>query len=86
MAAPDKLPPELLTRRLRALMIVGSLLGPTFCVFGVLTFVADGWVRWLILALWVVLGALLGLLVARLLRTLAELNAFLPPDGRGPRA
>jgi hypothetical protein len=63
-----------LQQRLRALLIVGSLVVPTFCVFGVLALLADGWVRWLILVLWVVLGALLGLLVARGLKTLDMLN------------
>ncbi len=63
-----------LKQRLRALLIVGSLLGPTFCVFGVLSFLAAGWVRWLILVLWVLMGVLLGLLVARGLKTLEALN------------
>jgi hypothetical protein len=63
-----------LQRRLRALLIVGLLLAPTFCGFPFLAFIAHGWLRWLILVLWVVVGALLGLLVARALRTLEALS------------
>lgn len=63
-----------LQQRLRALFIVGSLLLPTFCVFGVLSFLAVGWTRWLILSIWVILGALLGGLIVRLLNTLTALN------------
>lgn len=65
---------QLLQRRLRALLIVGSFLLPGFCVFPMLGLMASGWVRWLILALWVLVGALLGLLIARLLKTLERLN------------
>jgi hypothetical protein len=74
MAEIEKLPIELLQRRLRALLIVGSLLGPAFCVFGVLVFLAEGWARWVGLCLWLGLGLLLSLWLARLLRTLAALN------------
>jgi hypothetical protein len=74
MAETEKLPTEMLQRRLRAILLVGSLLGPAFCVFGVLSLLAEGWARWVGLVIWVGLGALLGLLVARLLRTLAALD------------
>ncbi|MDP9313952.1 MAG: hypothetical protein M3R24_24255 [Chloroflexota bacterium] len=74
MARPNPLPPEHLRQRLRALLLVGSLLGPAFCVFGLLTLLSAGWVRWLLLALWLALGVLLSLLAGRTLRTLAELQ------------
>ncbi len=74
MSNSDMPAPQLLRQRLRALLIVGSLLGPAFCVFGLLAFLADGWARWLILSLWVVVGALLGLLIARALQTLTALD------------
>ncbi|HEX6290688.1 MAG TPA: hypothetical protein VFZ66_15975 [Herpetosiphonaceae bacterium] len=67
-----------LQRRLRSLLIVGSLLAPTFCVFSLLALMlaSNGttWVIWLLLTLWVVVGALLGLVVARVLTTLRALN------------
>lgn len=74
MAEIKKLPIELLQRRLRALIIVGSMLGPAFCVFGVLAFLADGWVRWVGLSLWAGMGLVMGLWLARLLRTLAAID------------
>ncbi len=74
MGNSDVPPPQLLRQRLRALLIVGSLLAPAFCVFGVLAVLADGWVRWLILSLWIVVGVLLGLLIARAMKTLWALN------------
>lgn len=74
MAAPDSLTSQHLRQRLRALLIVGSLLGPAFCVFGVLAVLADGWIRWLILALWLMLGTLLSLLALRTFKTFAALQ------------
>lgn len=65
---------DFLRRRVRALLIVGSMLLPTFCVFGVLGYIASGWVQWLIMGLWVVVGVLLGLLITRLLRTFEALD------------
>ncbi len=74
MARSNPVLPEHLRHRLRALLIVGSLLGPAFCVFGLLALLSAGWVRWLLLALWIALGVLLSLLAARTLRTLADLQ------------
>ena len=74
MAAPHSLTLQHLRQRLRALLIVGSLLTPAFCVFGFLAVLADGWVRWLILVLWLVLGVLLSLLAMRTLKTLVALQ------------
>ena len=74
MARPNFVPLEHLRQRLRALLIVGSLLGPAFCVFGLLTLLSASWIRWLILALWIALGVLLSLLAVRTVRTLADLQ------------
>jgi hypothetical protein len=63
-----------LRRRLRALLLVGSLLLPAFCVMGWLSFLATDWVRWLILGVWLLISALLSLVVARTLKTLALLD------------
>jgi chromate transport protein ChrA len=68
-----------LQQRLRALLIVASLLAPTFCVFGMLALLvasgsSSGWVLWLLLALWVIAGALLGIVIARILKTLRAIN------------
>lgn len=63
-----------LRRRLRALLIVGSLLLPAFCVMGWLTFLATDWVRWLIMAVWLIISGLLSWVVARTLKTLASLD------------
>lgn len=83
MATPHSLPPQHLRQRLRALLIVGSLLGPAFCVFGVLALLSDGWVRWLVLALWLVLGGLLTVIAVRALKTLADLQDAASQDPPG---
>ncbi|HEY0737125.1 MAG TPA: hypothetical protein VGD69_19570 [Herpetosiphonaceae bacterium] len=68
-----------LRQRLRALLIVVSLLAPTFCVFGMLALLlaseSTGWVLWLLLGLWLIAGALLGLVVSRILQTLRAIDA-----------
>lgn len=73
MTAPPPSPPDL-RRRLSALLLVGSLLLPAFCAMGLLTFLAAGWVRWVILSVWLLISVLLSLVVARTLNTLVALN------------
>lgn len=73
MTAPQPRNQLILRRRLRALLIVGSLLLPAFCVMAWLTFLATDWVRWLILGVWLVISVLLSLVVTRTLKTLAAL-------------
>lgn len=73
MTAPRSRPPDL-RRRLSSLLVVGSLLLPAFCVMGMLTFLAAGWARWVILGVWLLISVLLSLVVARTLRTLHALN------------
>lgn len=67
-----------LQQRLRALLIVVSLLAPTFCVFGMLALLvaanSTSQVLWLLLGLWLVAGALLGVVVWRILQTLRAIN------------
>lgn len=66
---------EQLQRRFRALLIIGLLLAPTFCAFPALAVIAQGWLRWLILGMWVLVGAVLGLVITRGLKTLDLLGA-----------
>jgi fatty acid desaturase len=67
-----------LRQRLKALLIVGSVLLPTFCaVGGIVLLVARREISpilWVLFGVWVVLGTLLGVLVLRLLRTFDALG------------
>lgn len=78
MNTPPPLDRQLLQRRLRALLIVSALLLPTFCAFGTLSFVLASQetsiILWMALVIWVSLGALLGVVVARILRTMRVLG------------
>ncbi len=78
MSSFEQLDRPRLQLRLRALLIVVSLLAPTFCVFGVLALLlatnSTSALMWVLLGLWLVLGALLGVVVARILKTLRMLN------------
>lgn len=65
---------RLLQRRLRALLLVGSLLLPAWCVFGALSFLAVGWARYVILGVWLLASIALSVVVARGLKTLVALN------------
>ena len=79
MSASEEIDRQRLQRRLRALLIVGSLLAPAFCVFSMLALmlIANGtsWILWLLLLLWLVTGALLAVVMSRMLKTLSALNA-----------
>jgi len=74
MQLPDR---AILQRRLRALVIVLSLLVPAFCVIGGLALALasqqPGVVAYMLLAHWVLVGAAIGLLVWRAQRTLEAL-------------
>ena len=78
MSAFEQLDQPRLQQRLRALLIVVSLLAPTFCVFGMLALLvatnSSSPLVWLLLGLWLVTGALLGVVVARILKTLRRIN------------
>lgn len=78
MNIPPQIDQMVLQRRLRSLLIVASLLLPTFCVFGGLALAIAtqeiSAAAWLALVIWVSVGALLGAVIARILRTLATLN------------
>ncbi|MBV9791917.1 MAG: hypothetical protein JOZ51_27270 [Chloroflexi bacterium] len=78
MSSFEQLDRPRLQQRLRALLIVVSLLAPTFCVFGMLALLlatnSTSPLIWLLLGLWLVLGALLGVVVARILKTLRRIN------------
>lgn len=74
MTAPAPQNQPDLRRRLRALLLIGSLLLPAFCAMGMLTLLATAWVRWVILGVWLIISVLLSLVVARTLKTLAALD------------
>lgn len=67
-----------LRQRLKALLIVGSVLLPTFCaVGGIVLLVARrelSPVLWALFGVWMILGALLGALILRMLRTFEALG------------
>ncbi len=65
-----------LQQRLRAIVLLGSLLLPAFCGFPFLAFVASGALRWLAIGLWLVIGGVLAWLVVRALRTLRALDTY----------
>ena len=65
-----------LHQRLRAILILGSLLLPAFCGFPFLAFVAGGVLRWLAIGLWLVVGGVLVWLAVRALRTLRALDTY----------
>ena len=67
---------RLLQQRLRAILILGSLLLPAFCGFPFLVFVAGGGLRWLAIGLWVVISGVLVWLAVRALRTLRALDTY----------
>lgn len=78
MSSFEQLDRPRLQQRLRALLIVISFLVPTFCVFGMLALLvatnSPSPLMWLLLGLWLVIGALLGVAVARILKTLRMIN------------
>jgi Na+/proline symporter len=78
MSSSQQIEPPRLQQRLRALLIVASLLTPAFCVFGMLALLlaanSTSPVLWLLLLLWVIVGALLGVVVSRILSTLRAIN------------
>jgi zinc transporter ZupT len=78
MSSSEQIDRLRLQQRLRALLIVASLLAPAFCVFGMLALLlaanSSTPVLWLLLLLWVIAGALLGLVVWRILSTLRAIN------------
>jgi chromate transport protein ChrA len=78
MAPYENIDRQRLQQRLRALLIVGSLLAPSFCGFSMLALMlvthSASWVHWLLLVLWAVIGGLLALVVARILKTFRALN------------
>ena len=65
-----------LQQRLRAILILGSLLLPAFCGFPVLAFVAGGALRWLAIGLWLIISGVLVWLAVRALRTLRALDEY----------
>jgi len=67
---------RLLQQRLRAILLLGSLLLPALCGFPFLAFVASGALRWLAVGLWLVTGGVLVWLAVRALRTLRALDTY----------
>lgn len=74
-----------LGRRLRSAMIITALLMPTLFAFPLLAVLAPSWLRWIIVAIWFVVVAVLVVVIRRVRRLLAQQVIAKARDGEPAR-